>query len=290
MPLVIITGFPKSGKTKRAEQLKKWVLENKGKFVWGQNLDKVVLLNEEFLNINKDLYNNSNDEKKVRGALVGAVERYLNKKTLVICDSMNYIKGIRYQMYCIARSIGTLQCVVHICTSSENCSKFNSIDNTYDNETLKNLISRYEEPNEFNRWDKPLFNVQVDDLDIPCEKIMKCLFEKEAPLPNLSTISVSSIFFIEKKPAMDNVKNIDQTIQKATKTVLERLKDDPLIQKIDIENASIPVLLNGNRVTLIEMKRHQHQFMKLYNHLLTSNMDDQTALNSFVEYLNSQFK
>lgn len=38
-------------------------------------------------------------------------------KTIVIADSMNYIKGFRYQMYCIAREQKTTYCVLYCNTS-----------------------------------------------------------------------------------------------------------------------------------------------------------------------------
>jgi protein KTI12 len=40
------------------------------------------------------------------------VERTLSKDDIVIADALNYIKGFRYQLYCIARAIGTPHCVV----------------------------------------------------------------------------------------------------------------------------------------------------------------------------------
>lgn len=52
------------------------------------------------------------EEKKARGALLSAVERLLSKDDIVIADGMNYIKGFRYQLYCVARAIGTPHCVV----------------------------------------------------------------------------------------------------------------------------------------------------------------------------------
>ncbi len=47
-----------------------------------------------------------------RGEIKTAVERLLSKEAVVICDSLNYIKGFRYELFCRARSIGTLSCVV----------------------------------------------------------------------------------------------------------------------------------------------------------------------------------
>ena len=45
---------------------------------------------------------------------MAAVERALNRRTLVILDGMNYIKGFRYQLYCIARSLATAHCVASV--------------------------------------------------------------------------------------------------------------------------------------------------------------------------------
>ena len=43
------------------------------------------------------------------------MERALNKKDVVIADAGNYIKGFRYQLYCIARALSTPHCVVGGC-------------------------------------------------------------------------------------------------------------------------------------------------------------------------------
>lgn len=47
--------------------------------------------------------------------MLSAVERVLSKDDIVIADGLNYIKGFRYQLYCIARAIGTPHCVVWKC-------------------------------------------------------------------------------------------------------------------------------------------------------------------------------
>ena len=47
-----------------------------------------------------------------RGHLKAAVERLLSKDAVVICDSMNYIKGFRYELFARARALSTQSCVV----------------------------------------------------------------------------------------------------------------------------------------------------------------------------------
>ena len=51
-------------------------------------------------------------EKNTRAAIKAECERFLTKDVLVIVDSMNYIKGYRYELFCIARTVRTPHCVV----------------------------------------------------------------------------------------------------------------------------------------------------------------------------------
>ena len=47
-------------------------------------------------------------EKEARGALLSAMDRYLNRRTTLIFDTQNNIKGYRYQLWCCARSVSWL--------------------------------------------------------------------------------------------------------------------------------------------------------------------------------------
>lgn len=51
-------------------------------------------------------------EKSGRANLFSAVLRSLGPDTILICDSLNYIKGFRYQMYCAAREAHARVCTV----------------------------------------------------------------------------------------------------------------------------------------------------------------------------------
>jgi tRNA uridine 5-carbamoylmethylation protein Kti12 len=37
----------------------------------------------------------------------------------VIADSLNYIKGFRYELYCVARALKTPHCCVHVTCSGD---------------------------------------------------------------------------------------------------------------------------------------------------------------------------
>jgi protein KTI12 len=54
----------------------------------------------------------SQKEKESRGKIMSDVQREIGQDVVVIADSMNYIKGYRYQLYCLARGVKTIHCVV----------------------------------------------------------------------------------------------------------------------------------------------------------------------------------
>ena len=53
-------------------------------------------------------------------------------------DSSNYIKGYRYQMYCIAREQKTTYCVIFCNTDPEKCKEFNKLNENRFEEDLYN--------------------------------------------------------------------------------------------------------------------------------------------------------
>lgn len=89
MPLIIICGFPSSGKTHRAVELYNFF---KSKSI------NVTLLSEnaevKLSNYDKNEYfSNSQLEKMIRSSLKSKVLADINTEDLVILDAGNYIKG-----------------------------------------------------------------------------------------------------------------------------------------------------------------------------------------------------
>lgn len=119
MPLIIVAGRPCVGKTTFAENLKEYII--------AQGHPNVTLVNEESLRINKaDGYSNSNKEKDIRGALKSAVDHALAPNAFVILDSLNYIKGFRYELYCQARTNRSTHCVVWVACDQETAVQRNT--------------------------------------------------------------------------------------------------------------------------------------------------------------------
>lgn len=106
MPLVVFCGLPYSGKSRRAEQLRQ-ALAAQGHTVY--MVDDASVLGKE----DATVYCDSTREKALRGALRASVERRLSRHDVVILDSLNYIKGFRYELYCLARAAHTPLCLVY---------------------------------------------------------------------------------------------------------------------------------------------------------------------------------
>jgi protein KTI12 len=60
-----------------------------------------------------------------RAAVKDAAERLIDKDTVVIIDALNYIKGYRYELYCISKSMKTPSCVIHAATSNSKVAEWN---------------------------------------------------------------------------------------------------------------------------------------------------------------------
>lgn len=115
MQLILISGYPSSGKTYRSNQL----LESFKTKIQASSDARISRLttchiNDQSLGVNRDVYRESRTEKDARATEYSAVKRALGKNTIVVADGLNYIKGFRYQLYCEAKAVQTPSCVVSI--------------------------------------------------------------------------------------------------------------------------------------------------------------------------------
>ncbi|KAF3854807.1 hypothetical protein F7725_022862 [Dissostichus mawsoni] len=240
MPLIVMCGYPCSGKTRRAEELK---------VCFEQNTDRKVHIVD------------SQKEKNVRASLKAEVERKVNKGDIVILDSLNYIKGYRYELFCLIKHAQTPQCLVYCLTSDEVSTTWNTNRDAAEQYTQEMsvkspthrvlcisesktihccffilpdiccffcsfdaLVLRFEAPDSRNRWDSPLFTILKDDT-IPFEDISDALFKRKAPPPNQSTQSQplsSSNFLYELDKITQEVLMLTRSINMAELRKLRR--------------------------------------------------------------------
>ncbi|KAK6507276.1 hypothetical protein TWF481_005724 [Arthrobotrys musiformis] len=303
MPLIMMSGFPASGKTTRANQIRD--LFN-SKIAELSSTDpriarlKVHVVNDEGLGISKEVYREARPEKDARATFYGAVKRLLSADDIVIADGMNYIKGYRYQLHCESKALLTPSCVVYVGTPAEKCKEWNVAKDSersggeetggegkkedsreaYAPDVLDNLIFRYEEPNGMTRWDSPLFVVPWMDEDIPGEEIWNAMVNNEAVKPHLATVL---------KPAAESnyLQILDKTTQDVVSAVLEYQKTNGAGGSVKIPEASTAIELPANHVGLPQLQRIRRQFIS-FNRQHTA---ERTRLKSmFVEYLNKELE
>ncbi|KAJ2392356.1 kti12, chromatin associated [Coemansia sp. RSA 2559] len=215
-----------------------------------------------------------------RGALLSAVERAVSRETIVIVDAPNYIKGLRYQLYCISREVSTTQCVVHCAIPVDEARKINQARGAdgYDAALFEELAMRYEEPSPLAKWDSPLFTVIQHDPDdrLPFDKIWDALVEKRALAPNFATAM---------KPVTETnyLFELDRATQEIINAVLEAQKSGIPMFQIVVPGTGEKVQLPGRNLTLSELRRQRMQFTKL-NRQVPLKIEKIPEL--FVNYLN----
>lgn len=283
MPLITFTGLPCSGKTKLAKELiselEKRVQaaqESKGP---GHNY-KVVYHSDETLGLSHDSYRESVTEKSSRGAQMSAVKRDLSRTSFVILDSLSYIKGFRYQLFCEAKGVVTPHCVIHVVSSLEKCMERNEQNGSqWDPELIKQLQMRYEEPKEDARWDSPLFTLvsDFDDEKLPVDEIWDALVLKRAPPPNAATLV---------KPTSNNdyLQQLDKVTQEVITKILQhqQLLGGGQVRVSDGLTIDLPV----NTVSTPQLQRIRRTFISLNK---MRHIDSDRISTVFVDYVNASF-
>jgi protein KTI12 len=268
MPLLVISGLPLSGKTT-------WALALQAHL-------KATVINDESLGIDpKVAYSSPTLEKQARGLLMSAIERTLTRNDIVICDGLNYIKGFRYQLYCVARALGTPTCTLYCGSESTDSLQRNLTLQRYDQSILENLCSRFEEPDGRNRWDKPLFIVISQDSPAEHQVLdqIKSALSQQAPNPNLSTVV---------KPITDA--NFVHQMDSALNEILDALiyaQKNGMNGLTNVPKSQVQVALPARFVSLQEWRRLKRQYGQMTK--LHVQSDLQKTIDGFVGYINTNF-
>uniref|UniRef100_A0A8C1ABF2 Protein KTI12 homolog n=1 Tax=Cyprinus carpio carpio TaxID=630221 RepID=A0A8C1ABF2_CYPCA len=248
MPLIIMCGYPCSGITRRAHELKEYFTQNTER--------KVHIVGDEDQGLDKNsVYSDSQKEKNLRGALRAEVERY--------------------ELFCLIKHTQTPHCLVYCLTSADVSSEWNKgreADSRYKQEILDALILRFEAPDSRNRWDSPLFTIQQEDL-LPFEAICDALFKRKAPPPNQSTKNqpLSSTNFLYE---------LDKVTQDVLMAVLESQKTSVPGDLISIPGATEKISFILARL----LRKLRCQFISYTKMHPTENIGQ--IANMFVQYLN----
>ena len=279
MPLLVICGKPGSGKTYRANELVAFYKET-------YPTTEVVLINAEKFSINKEnMYKTFTKEKELRAFFRSNINKSLTKNNLVIVDSLNYIKGLRYEMFCLARTAKSTYCVLYCDNDLNSCIEQNEKQEkpslTFSEDLLRDLFSRMEMPNSSNRWDSPLYTVWPHE-ELPVEAIHGSLFKDIKKMKDPVSTQM------ETKLEDNYIYNVDKELNDMIKKVSMKINQNKqfLNQKtISMEKGKTQVTLSA-KMTLTKLKQAKIAFLKMNKN--TPIKDSKLVAEAFLYFLQNR--
>ncbi|CAF1438240.1 unnamed protein product [Rotaria magnacalcarata] len=267
MPLLVITGGPCSGKSTRAQALYDYFKEKSMpvQIITDNNLDR------------NTVYIDNTLEKQARSDLKAETQRLVTKTDLIILDALNYIKGYRYELYCITKLYQTVQCTIYCNTLVHLAREWNATTHKYDAPVFDALVQRYEPPEGRNRWDAPLFEVTPDD-PLPLEQIADYLANKRPPPPNKSTVNL---------PMSDTnfLHDVDRVTQDVIDSIVQQSKMAVFGQQFSIPGTTEKITWNQTH-SVSDLRRIRQQYLKFIKTHPPSK-DNTNVTTMFVQFLNN---
>lgn len=298
MALVVICGQPCSGKSTAAVCLTEALQEAESK-------PSVRTIDESSFHLNRnESYANMPSEKNLRGVLRSEVDRSLSRDNIIIVDSLNSIKGYRYELWCLARAAGTRYCVLHCDVEETNCRKWNEerrekSEPAYDDKIFEDLVRRFERPDSRNRWDSPLFELWPSRDGI--EKSSVAIVDAVTYLTKRVDLKTRDVRVLQPTIATQNARvteaNSLYELDRATLEVMNMI--------VEAQSRAVGGPLNGvnlgpglpsidisRPVGLPELRRLRRTFIKLTGQSSLSGppppSDAVSAKRMFVDYLNRE--
>ncbi|CAI9785283.1 unnamed protein product [Fraxinus pennsylvanica] len=298
MALVVICGQPCSGKSKSAACLAEALQETDPK-------PSVRIINESSFHLDRNQsYADMIAEKNLRGVLRSEVDRSLSRDDIIIVDSLNSIKGYRYELWCLARAAGIRYCVVHCDVDEAYCRKWNEerrekLESAYDDKIIEDLLRRFERPDSRNRWDSPLFELWPSRDGI--EKSSAAIVDAIMYLTKKVDSKTRDIKVLQPTLATQNARiteasslyEMDRATQEVTNMIVEaqsQAMGGPL-SGVSL-GPGLPTIDISRPVGLPELRRLRRTFIKLTGQSSLSGppppSDADSAKRMFVDYLNRE--
>ncbi|KAF8906586.1 chromatin associated protein KTI12 [Gymnopilus junonius] len=296
MALITLSGLPCAGKSTRAQQIAAFLDQKIGAADYQGPISRVVVLSDHSLGLDRNSYADTKLEKPARGALFSAVQRQLSSDTILIVDSLNYIKGFRYQMYCAAREMKLRTSTVYVVAGPNQCRQWNLArpsHDAYSQDTLENLLIRFEEPSSMVRWDAPLFTIVWDDPDIPGSQIWEAATKGNLKPPNSGTLSPA-------KAPVDALHILEHTTAIIASAIASASNSQPTggLMTVSVGQLSLPATLPPRNVTLSELQRLKRQFVTVHKKAITLGTTERGAVDwkeenvakKFVDYVEAHLQ
>ncbi|GAA0152226.1 hypothetical protein LIER_10758 [Lithospermum erythrorhizon] len=299
MALVVICGQPCSGKSSAALCLLEALNDTEMKPL-------VKIIDETSFHLDRNQsYADMVAEKNLRGVLRSEVDRSLSKDNIIIVDSLNSIKGYRYELWCLARAAGIRYCVLFCDIEDDQCRQWNLSRRendeaaAYNDKIFEDLVRRFEKPDRRNRWDSPLFE----------------LWPSREGIVKTSIAIIDAVSYLTKK--VDSKTRDVKVLQPTIATQSARATDTNSLYEMDkatqevvsgiveaqscalggpIGNVSIGTNLQSinlsRTVGLPELRRLRRTFIKLTGQSSLSGpapaLDSDSAKRMFLDYLNRE--
>ncbi|KAK6931322.1 Protein KTI12/L-seryl-tRNA(Sec) kinase [Dillenia turbinata] len=298
MALVVICGQPCSGKSTAANCLAEALkdLESSPAF-------KIIDEASFHLDCNQS-YADMPSEKNLRGVLRSEVDRSVSKDNIIIVDSLNSIKGYRYELWCLARAAGIRYCVLFCDVEENNCRKWNEERKgkgqaSYNDKIFEDLVRRFERPDRRNRWDSPLFELWPSKDGI--EKSSAAISDAVLYMTKRADSKSRDVKIQQPTIATQNARfsqaNSLYELDKATQEVINAIVEaqsqamEGPINGVSL-GLDLPTINISKSVGLPELRRLRRTFIKLTGQTSLSGPPPpsgaESAKRMFVDYLNRE--
>ncbi|CAG9467432.1 unnamed protein product [Pedinophyceae sp. YPF-701] len=307
MPLVVVCGQPSCGKTTVSQRLAAMFRERIAQATPEdpqllRDLKDVVVVDEPSLHMRpNEAYADMPREKMLRGAIRAEADGKLNKRTVVIVDSVNGIKGFRYELWCVARAAATRHCCVHVDTPSASREAWNAArvpeGDRWLSHIFDDLSGRFERPDGRNRWDSPLITVYPE---MGADATERALQDVVAALTEQGNKNSTRALAKDLRPTMatSNVPlsstNLLHELDRASQEVVERVAScqggaaAAGVGGVVVSfGEGLPDLALPRTVTMAELRRHKRFFLKAATQNTFSRLKEggNSAKRVFLDYL-----
>ncbi|XP_066393054.1 protein KTI12 homolog isoform X1 [Miscanthus floridulus] len=298
MALVVMCGQPCSGKSAAAACLAAALRSSSPDLT-------VRIIDESSLHLGRnDSYKDMVVEKNLRGVLRSEVDRSVSRDSIIIVDSLNNIKGYRYELWCLARASGVRYCVLFCDTEVDHCREWNSNrqekgEPSYDSNIFEDLVRRFEKPERRNRWDSPLFELFpsrdeiVETAPLIAEAVSYLTKKVDSKTRDVKVLQPTIATQTVRTTEANSLYEMDKATQEVVNAIVEAQSCGLglAVNKISI-GPNLPTINLQRSVGLPELRSLRRTFIKLAGQYSLSGppppTDADSAKRMFVDYLNRE--